>query len=140
MTIAVAHPVTSSSNHVLAAGVGEAVARGTDLVVIVVVNSTDGDAAEALEAGVGDLVEGICRAQGLSSVNWRLQIATAASQNVEDVSSAILDCLDSSGASLLVIGARRRSPVGKAFLGSVTQDLILEADVPVLVVKAPRKP
>ncbi len=38
---------------------------------------------------------------------------------------------------LLVIGARRRSPVGKLFLGSVTQSIILHADVPVLVVKAP---
>ena len=40
-------------------------------------------------------------------------------------------------AELLVIGARRRSPVGKLFLGSVTQSIILHADVPVLVVKAP---
>ena len=31
---------------------------------------------------------------------------------------------------LLVIGARRRSPMGKAFLGSVAQNLILDADVP----------
>ena len=30
---------------------------------------------------------------------------------------------------------RRRSPVGRAFLGSVAQTLILECDVPVLVVK-----
>ena len=41
-------------------------------------------------------------------------------------------------AAILVIGARRRSPVGKAFLGWVSQHLILEADVPVLVVKPPR--
>jgi nucleotide-binding universal stress UspA family protein len=39
---------------------------------------------------------------------------------------------------LLVIGARRRSPVGKAFLGSIAQNVILDADVPVLVVKSPR--
>jgi nucleotide-binding universal stress UspA family protein len=40
------------------------------------------------------------------------------------------------GADLLVIGARRRSPVGKALLGSVAQTVILEAALPVLVVKA----
>ena len=40
------------------------------------------------------------------------------------------------GADLLVIGARRRSPVGKAFLGSVTQEVLLDSAVPVLVVKA----
>jgi nucleotide-binding universal stress UspA family protein len=39
-------------------------------------------------------------------------------------------------AGLLVIGARRRSPAGKFLLGSVTQSLILAADVPVLVVKS----
>ena len=43
-----------------------------------------------------------------------------------------------SAPDLLVIGARRRSPMGKAFLGSVTQNLLLDVDVPVLVVKSPR--
>ena len=38
----------------------------------------------------------------------------------------------------VIIGARRRTPVGKAFLGSVAQTLILEADAPVLVVQESR--
>jgi nucleotide-binding universal stress UspA family protein len=36
----------------------------------------------------------------------------------------------------LVVGVRKRSPVGKAVLGSIAQSLILEATVPVLSVKA----
>ena len=36
----------------------------------------------------------------------------------------------------LVVGVRKRSPVGKAVLGSIPQRLILEATVPVLSVKA----
>jgi len=36
----------------------------------------------------------------------------------------------------LVVGVRRRSPVGKALLGSIPQRLIMEATVPVLSVKA----
>jgi nucleotide-binding universal stress UspA family protein len=36
----------------------------------------------------------------------------------------------------LVVGVRKRSPVGKAVLGSIAQRLILEAPVPVLSVKA----
>jgi hypothetical protein len=40
---------------------------------------------------------------------------------------------------LLVIGVRRRSPVGKALLGDVAQRLLLEAEVPVLAVKPPRR-
>jgi len=35
----------------------------------------------------------------------------------------------------LVIGVKRRTPVGKALLGSVSQRLLLEVDVPVLAVK-----
>ena len=35
----------------------------------------------------------------------------------------------------LVVGVRKRSPIGKAVLGSIAQRLILEATVPVLSVK-----
>jgi len=37
----------------------------------------------------------------------------------------------------LVICVARRSPVGKFILGSISQRLILEAEVPVLSVKRP---
>jgi nucleotide-binding universal stress UspA family protein len=39
-------------------------------------------------------------------------------------------------ADLLIIGLRRRSPVGKLVLGSDTQDAVLGADCPILAVKA----
>jgi nucleotide-binding universal stress UspA family protein len=41
---------------------------------------------------------------------------------------------------LIVIGVRRRSPVGKLVLGSNAQDIILKAECPVLAVKAPAAP
>jgi nucleotide-binding universal stress UspA family protein len=54
-----------------------------------------------------------------------------------DVGEAIVTLSEGMSADLLVIGARRRSPVGKALLGSVAQTIILQANIPVLVVKVP---
>ena len=39
-------------------------------------------------------------------------------------------------ADMIVIGLRRRSPIGKAFLGSNAQGILLDADCPLLAVKA----
>ncbi|BBG01079.1 MULTISPECIES: universal stress protein [Pseudonocardia] len=55
-----------------------------------------------------------------------------------DAAEAILDLAAAAGASLLVVGVRRRSPVGKLLTGSVAQRVILESPVPVLVTHAAR--
>jgi nucleotide-binding universal stress UspA family protein len=51
-------------------------------------------------------------------------------------SQALLRVASQEHADLLVIGVRRRSRVGKLVLGSNAQDIILQADAPVLAVKA----
>ena len=49
---------------------------------------------------------------------------------------AILDAATHSSADLIVIGLRRRSPVGKLITGSTAQQVLLDADCPVLTVKS----
>lgn len=53
----------------------------------------------------------------------------------EGAADAILQISDEVGADLIVIGIRRRSPVGKLVTGSTAQRVLLEAACPVLAVK-----
>jgi nucleotide-binding universal stress UspA family protein len=50
-------------------------------------------------------------------------------------SDDLLQCAEDEEVDLIVIGIRRRSPVGKLLLGSNAQDVILKANCPVLAVK-----
>lgn len=63
--------------------------------------------------------------------------AEVASPNAEAPADTLLEACRGRGVTLLVIGLRRRSRVGKLLLGSTAQRLLLEAPVPVLAVKAP---
>lgn len=137
MSVAVAHHTRSASALALQEGARQAAYRGTDLVVIHVVESLDNDIAEANKAGISDAVEAALAAVALLDVRWDVRLVPGG-QDVADVSEAILATVRELGPDVLVIGARRRSPMGKAFLGSVAQNLILDADVPILVVKSPR--
>lgn len=132
MTVAVAHQVSTTARIALAQAVQEARFRDTDLAVLHVVDSSlDADREEAYRLGVSDEIE---RAVGPDTdVGWKLHLQTVSG----DIGEAIVALTDKLQADLLVLGARRRSPVGKALLGSIAQTIILEANVPVLVVKNP---
>ena len=53
-----------------------------------------------------------------------------------DPGSAIVDLADEVDADLICVAGRKRSPAGKAVFGSVTQDVFLGTDRPVLLVSA----
>jgi nucleotide-binding universal stress UspA family protein len=54
----------------------------------------------------------------------------------EDPADDIIHVADEVDADLIVIGLRRRTPVGKLILGSNAQQVLLDASCPVLAVKA----
>ncbi|MFO8076987.1 MAG: universal stress protein [Actinomycetota bacterium] len=80
--------------------------------------------ADALEEAESRL-----RAEGLDVEVRRLVRGQTPSEDLLDVAKE--DDVD-----LIVIGLRRRSPVGKLVLGSNAQDILLRADCAVLAVKA----
>jgi nucleotide-binding universal stress UspA family protein len=54
------------------------------------------------------------------------------------LSQTFEDLVAETGADLIVIGLRHRTPVGKLILGSDAQRILLTATVPVLAVKVTR--
>jgi len=135
MTVAVAHQVASASNQIaLQVAAREAALRHTDLAVLHIVNSLDLDVSEAYQQGLSDEVDKALGAADAVEVSWHLHLSVGE----DDVAEKVLALAKQVDASLLVIGARRRSPMGKFLLGSITQTLILDADMPVVVVKPSR--
>ncbi|WP_166852345.1 universal stress protein [Isoptericola sp. BMS4] len=55
-----------------------------------------------------------------------------------DLAEDLVRAAHEASAALIVIGLRRRSPVGKLILGSGAQRILLEAPCPVLAVKPSR--
>jgi len=134
VTVALAHQATPTGHLALTQAGREAVMRETPLVVIHVVAAIDLDNTEAFTGGITDEISTVVAEAGLNNLTWRLELTTA--KDDAGVPDAVLSVVDRSDAELLVIGARRRSPVGKFLLGSATQTMILHADIPVVVVKA----
>jgi nucleotide-binding universal stress UspA family protein len=107
--------------------VAEARMRGTG---IVVVNATRGDALVDDRFASDDDLHGV-RA-GLEEAGLSYDVRQSVGADVGDQVLAVAVEVD---AALIVLGLRRRTPVGKLIMGSVAQRILLGAHCPVLAVK-----
>jgi nucleotide-binding universal stress UspA family protein len=128
MTVVVAYLPTELGAATIRAGATQAQHRGQDLLVL---NAASGaayaDSALATEAQL-EAIRGELAAQGVTAEIRQLPRAASAAE-------AILEQAEAASATLLVIGLRPRSPMGKFLLGSTAQTLMLRSPCDVLAVK-----
>ena len=62
-------------------------------------------------------------------------VVPGGSGDIDQVEQVLQAIEDRPEVTRLVVGVRKRSPIGKAVLGSIAQRLILESTVPVLSIK-----
>ncbi len=108
----------------LAAAITEARLRGADLIVVNSHRATTGEGEPDLGAATA-LLES-------SGVTYEVRQLARGFEAAEDLVSVA----EANDAVLIVIGLRRRTPVGKLILGSNAQRVLLDAHCPVLAVKA----
>ncbi|GAA3546921.1 universal stress protein [Aeromicrobium flavum] len=127
MTIVVGYSPDRYGRAALAHGAAEATLRGEHLLVV---NDTRGDAL---------VDDRFAHEDEIAQVRARLATlgldAEVRQEVVRDVAESVVRAAAEAAASLIVVGVRHRSPVGKALLGSVAQRVILDAPCPVLAVK-----
>lgn len=130
MRIAVGFLHTDEGKAAFGAAVDEALLR--DATLVVVHSMRGGERGEGEIAADHDQALREAEAQMTDrGVEYEIKRYARGKSPSED----LLDTARDMDVELLVIGIRRRSPVGKLLLGSNAQDIILHADCPVLAVK-----
>jgi len=128
MTILIGFVPTAAGEAALAAGLSEAVRSGEDVVIL---NSPRRGATVDADLIGEDVAEDLLARASAQGVVARVDHAEHGSDIVDTFEALV----DRTNARLVVLGLRRRSPVGKLVLGSDAQRLLLELEVPVLAVK-----
>ncbi len=116
--IVVGYSSKAEGRAALKRAISEAQLRGSELVVV----------HTSPDVELSDL-EGELTAAG---VRFRITSATETLDPAEE----LIGAAEANKADFIVIGLRRRSPVGKLLLGSNAQRVLLDAACPVLAVKA----
>jgi nucleotide-binding universal stress UspA family protein len=131
MAVVVGYVLTEEGRAALRRASEESLLRRTKLIVI---NSSRGgkdfDAADARRFEA----ELIAVQSQLDEVGVEHEVRRLVRGN--DPAQDLIEVADEVNADFIVIGLRKRTPLGKMFLGSNAQRILLEASCPVLAVKA----
>lgn len=130
MTIVVGYVPTKEGRAAFDRAVAEAKLRATALIVI---NSNRGGRDyDARDADGEAEVERLAQEVRDNGIEIEVRQLVRGNEPSED----LIAVADEADADLIVIGLRRRSPVGKLILGSNAQRILLDAPCAVLAVKA----
>ena len=129
MTILVAYAPRPEGQAALDQGID--LARQRKELLLVVNASPGGDKDDPAMADVVDYerVEKLLQAAGVPFELKQFVRGNSAADEIQNLTETL-------PISLVVIGLRKRSPVGKLIMGSVAQEILLNVPCPVLAVKA----
>jgi nucleotide-binding universal stress UspA family protein len=116
--IVVSYAANPEGRAALKRALAEVALRPTELIVV----------HGSPEAEIADLQDQLVR----SGVAFQLR----GGPDLDDPAEELITIAEETGAEFIIIGLRRRSPVGKLLLGSNAQRVLLDATCPVLAVKA----
>jgi nucleotide-binding universal stress UspA family protein len=130
MTVLIGFLPTPEGDAAFSAALEEATRRHEPIVML---NSPRDGALVSAEAAAPDRIAALVARAGTAGVP--LDVVQA--PHTGEFADHLLSTAEKLDASVIVIGLRRRTPVGKLILGSNAQRILLEADRPVLAVKPP---
>ncbi|HET6560415.1 MAG TPA: universal stress protein [Marmoricola sp.] len=131
MTILIGYVPTPVGEAALAAALTEAASSGDDVVIL---NSPRRGSTVDADLIADDAGEALLRRAAEAGVTATVD----QTDHGDDIVETFEKLVERTGARLVVIGLRRRTPMGKLLMGSDAQRLLLELDVPILAVKPAR--
>ncbi|GAA1364140.1 MULTISPECIES: universal stress protein [Brevibacterium] len=129
MTILIGYLPAPEGEAALETAFAEAKLRNTDVVVL---NSPRRGTTDSITQIQQEDAERILAQASEHGVTARVEQPA----HEDDLVQTLNEWAEQEDADLIVIGLRKRSAIGKFILGSQAQRILLEADVPVLTVKA----
>ena len=127
-TIVIGYVPTPVGEAALEAALAEATARGDEVVILNSPRRRSTVDGEYVDSTAADELVARATAVGVTA-------RVDQTDHGDDIVETFRTVVAATSARLVVIGMRRRSPVGKLVTGSDAQRLLLDLDVPILAVK-----